>query len=133
MQIFKKILVVSLAVFLLLSSVGIGVNKMMCLSGGKTKMAFFETPTCCPEDAKIPSPDFALDARCCDYLSDYVQVDYLSVENPLKLKIFQVAIITAVLQPNLSLIYKTALNAAFDSPPLFHGFSLLKLISIFRI
>jgi hypothetical protein len=133
MKFFKKIAVISLAGFLLLSSVGIGINKMMCLSGGKTKMSFFEKPTCCPADEKLPSPDFSVDARCCDYLSDYVQVDYLSVENQLKLKVIQVAVITAVLHFNFSLQHKTAFSAVSDAPPLLHGFSLLKFISVFRI
>jgi hypothetical protein len=133
MAIIKKIAVVSLAVFLLLSSVGIGINKMMCLSGGKTKMSFFEKPSCCPADEKIPSPDFSIDARCCDYLSDYVQVDYLSVETPLKLKVLQVAVITAALNFNFSLLQKAAFNAVSEAPPLLHGISLLKFISVFRI
>jgi hypothetical protein len=133
MKIFKKITVFVLAVFLLASSVGIAINKVMCLSGGKTKMSFFEKPTCCPADANSASSDFSIDARCCDYLSEYVQVDYVSFENTVKIKVLQAALISAVLSLNSFLIDRAVISCTADTPPLLYGISLLKFISVFRI
>jgi hypothetical protein len=124
-----------LSLLMLTSSMGISINKMICLSSGKVKVALWELKDCCPEEEEENSNLPGFQARCCDFFSEYVQVDFLSMENN-----FQLKLIKSFFTPILSLFCQyfslfTANSSEFygDIPPPVHGISLLKLISVFRI
>lgn len=132
---FKNTAHILLAVFLLLSSIGISVNKMICLSGGKTTFSFLEKKSCYPldEDNKSTGSD-AIDVHCCDFVSNYVQVDLLSVGTPIKLNVSHVLVISGFLdQLKVALTNFSTPLQINETPPLLHGVSLLKFINIFRI
>ncbi|MBA3901903.1 MAG: hypothetical protein H0X62_17160 [Bacteroidetes bacterium] len=108
---------------------------MICLSGGKTTFSFLEKKACFPleEDEKRTDYD-TIDARCCDFVSGYVQVDLLSFENQLKIKDAQITagfnFLTKIQARELNLFLP---QITFETPPLLYGVSLLKYISLFRI
>lgn len=129
----KSIFHVFLAVFLLLSSVGISVNKMVCLSKGKATFSILEKKSCCPADENKSSSS-ALNARCCDFVSEYVQIDLLSITKPLKIKAAQLELLTIPLNQLVYFFYNFSVNpVSIGLPPLLHGISLLKVIHVFRI
>ena len=130
---FKNIFYVFLAVFLLLSSVGISVNKMVCLSKGKASFSILEKKSCCPADENKSNSD-ALSARCCDFVSGYIQIDLLSIAKPFKIKAAQLEILTIQLNHLVYCFYNFSINpVSAEIPPLLHGISLLKVIHVFRI
>ncbi|MDQ3192168.1 MAG: hypothetical protein M3Q58_11305 [Bacteroidota bacterium] len=132
---FKNTAHILLAVFLLLSSIGISVNKMICLSGGKTTFSLLEKKSCFPLDEEDKNTENgSLDVRCCDFVTGYVQVDLLSIENVLKIKEAQIVAVFSFLAPfQTSTFHPVLPQVVFETPPLFYGVSILTFINIFRI
>jgi hypothetical protein len=116
---------------MLISTVGFSINKMICLSSGKVKVAVLKDVKCGGEDEGHTE---GIDERCCDFHSEYVQVDFLSAEKPLKLAPMQAAILTCAFGFACKNLPTEALGYNYsNAPPPFSGTSLLKLISVFRI
>jgi hypothetical protein len=126
----KNIFIITFAFFLLVSAMGVSLEKMTCLSSGKSKIALFEAKECCPEDEKVPA---GFQSRCCDFVKEFVQVDYLSVEKPTELSSLQTAVLLSFTKIFTTLFKADNLSILSDKPPLPSGFNLLILISIFRI
>jgi hypothetical protein len=119
-----------LTLFMLICTVGISLNKMICLYSGKTKVAVFEKVNCNPDEEGHSE---GISAKCCDYLSEYLQVDFLSFENPVKAPQIKLSFLTiSFLNFSLPVIEKLLVSTN-EAPPLQYGFNLLKLISLFRI
>jgi hypothetical protein len=126
----KNIFICLFAVFLLLSSMGISLEKMICLSSGKSKVALFEAKECCPEEEETGD---GFKSRCCNFLKEHIQVDYLSVENPVQLSKAEAAVIISLVLPFLNFELRELKLSFPEKPSLRSGYLLLKFISIFRI
>ncbi|MBA3901150.1 MAG: hypothetical protein H0X62_13255 [Bacteroidetes bacterium] len=120
-----------LTLFMLISTVGFSLNKMICLYSGKVKVAVFEDVNCNPDEEQNHSE--GIDARCCDFLSEYIQIDFLSLEKPVKIPQVSLAILTVLFFDFSLPEVKNSLFSSIEAPPLRFGFNLLKLISVFRI
>jgi hypothetical protein len=115
---------------MLISAVGFSLNKMVCLYSGKTKVAVFEKVNCNP-DEEIPASGY--NAGCCDFLSEYVQVDFLSYKNPIKAPQPALLLFNQLFFNFRFATEKISIITSIEAPPLPFGINLLKIIAIFRI
>ena len=73
----KTVLNISLALFILLASIGVSINKMICLESGNVEVSLLEMEDCCGDES---STDYqSLEDECCDFSTDYFQISFPSV------------------------------------------------------
>lgn len=128
---FKIASVYLLTLFMLISTVGFSINKMICLNSGKTTVAVFDDVKCPGYEEQSQE---GIDERCCDFLSKYVQVDYFSTDKPVKIPEFKLALVPVLITfVNFPFPQITIHPKSLKGPPENFGIALLKLISVFRI
>ena len=119
-----------MAVLMLVMSIGITAHKMVCLVSGAVTLSFTESDDCCAKESKAAN---AVQAKCCDYSSDYFKLDIQTIVSNFNVKfdfadyyfVLPFYVFTEVAQAQPS--------EAAHAPPLISGKDILILVSVFRI
>ncbi|MCG3166043.1 MAG: hypothetical protein POELPBGB_01819 [Bacteroidia bacterium] len=130
MNFLRKYFSVAMALLMLVMSIGITAHKMVCLVSGAVTLSFIESEDCCAKESKAAN---AVQAKCCDYSSDYFKLDIQTIVSNFNIKFdfvdyfftLPVFVFTEVAQAQPS--------EAAHAPPLISGKDILILVSVFRI
>jgi len=120
----------TMAMLMLMMSIGITAHKMVCLVSGAITLSFLESKGCCPADAE---DEAAAEAQCCDYSTDYFKLDIQTLVSSFNFK-FDLA--PAVFTIPVFIFHdfeQNIVSRVNHSPPLISGNTILSLISVFRI
>ena len=123
------------ALFLLLSSIGISLNKMECLSSGKVKFSMLKIKHCGPTESNNDC-DSSFDTKCCDITSSFVHVDISSVVHYSFIKISNVeSLFTGYVSGIFKIEHVLPIASLFysDLPPPLQTKDFLNFIQILRI
>lgn len=119
-----------MALLMLVMSIGITAHKMVCLVSGAVKISFFQSADCCVKESKTAN---AVEAKCCDYSTDYFKLDIQTIVSNFNFK-FDIAVDYFTLAVFVFTEVATAqLVEVAHAPPLISGKDILILVSVFRI
>ncbi len=119
-----------MALLMLVMSIGITAHKMVCLVSGAVTISFIESEDCCAKESKVAN---TVEAKCCDYYTDYFKLDIQTIVSSFNVKldfpadyfILPVFVFTEVATAQLVEVA--------HAPPLISGKDILILVSVFRI
>jgi hypothetical protein len=130
MNFLRKYFSVAMALLMLVMSIGITAHKMVCLVSGAVTLSFMEGEDCCAKESKTAN---AVEAKCCDYSTDYFKLDLQTTISSFNVK-FDVADYYFTLPVFVFTEVATAqLAEVAHAPPLISGKDILILVSVFRI
>ena len=124
-----------LGLFLLMLSMGLTLNKMVCLSSGKVKVSLLDIKQCGPEENENACHS-ALKSKCCDITSSFLHIDIPSVVFYSFIKITGVDVLFTGYIFNIFKIGVSLSLTSFlfsDLPPPLKGKDFLNFIQILRI
>ena len=124
-----------LGLFLLMFSMGLTLNKMVCLSSGKVKVSLLDIKHCGPEESKSPCHS-ALKNKCCDITSSFLHIAIPSVVFYSFVKITDIDVLFTGYILNIFKISTSLSLTSFifsDLPPPLIGKDFLNFIQILRI
>lgn len=132
MKPLQKITSVFLIAAVLLFSIGLSTNKMVCLKSGKTKVSINHVEDCCKENKSATT---TIKSNCCDITNAFLGLDDFSVTEINTIQSPDVS--NALVVQNYFDVtdYKNTISPLFSggsSPPLY-GRTLLTFISTFII
>ena len=132
MKTLQKLTSVLLIMAVLLFSIGLTMNKMVCLKSGKIKISLHQVKNCCKEKT---SDQTTIKSNCCDISSAFFGLDNYSVSEINAIHLSDIG--NVLLGHNHFGIADTRNQKAplyyGDPPPPFHGRKLLSFISILKI
>jgi hypothetical protein len=130
MNFLRKYFSVAMALLMLVMSIGITAHKMVCLVSGAVTLSFIESDDCCATESKAAN---AVEAKCCDYSTDYFKLDIQTIVSNFNFK-FDFAVDYFTLPVFVFTEVATVqLVEAAHAPPLLSGKDILLLVSVFRI
>jgi hypothetical protein len=130
MNFLRKYFSVAMALLMLVMSIGITAHKMVCLVSGAVTLSFIESDDCCATESKTAN---AVEAKCCDYSTDYFKLDIQTIISSFNVK-FDFADYYFTLPVFVFTEVATAqLVEVAHAPPLISGKDILILVSVFRI
>ena len=132
MKLFQKITAVFLCLFILAFSLGLTINKMVCLKSGKVKIALTPIKDCC---SKKSSAKTSLKTHCCDFSSLSLKLNEYnpSQENHVLVTANYIAIANIVRYNYTTFIINKQPLLYSDLPPPLLGKKRLTLLSTFII
>jgi len=112
----KPFLNISLALFILLSSIGLSVYKIICQHESNVEYSFFNAENCCDEETnnccEIPQQ-----SNCCDFSTDYFQISFPSIVVYQFIKIAQIDLLNISKEFTIYNLQFTIYNLQFLIPP----------------
>ncbi len=130
MKFTRKYFSLSMALLMLVMSVGITAHKMVCLVSGAVTLSFFQTTDCCSTSSNNSG---SVQTKCCDFSTDYFKLDIQTLVTNFNFKFDFVTYYFTLPVLFFSDITTNKLCEAMYSPPLFTGKSIPILFSSFRI
>jgi len=126
---FRHIFSFTMIVVLLTSTTGISINKMECLKTGIVKFSTTEF-----NDCSNNSSDNSFNTKCCDYHKIVLDLDYDTIIKANFINVFSISLnlLQASLFNNPKKISNKQFNFFTNLPPP-SGYSLLKLVQVFRL
>ena len=119
-----------MALLMLVMNIGITAHKMVCLISGAVTLSFIESEDCCAKESKTAN---AVQAKCCDYSTDYFKLDIQTILSSFNVKFdFPVDYFTLPVFV-LTEVATAQLVEVAHAPPLISGKDILILVSVFRI
>ncbi|MES2591385.1 MAG: hypothetical protein V4608_05840 [Bacteroidota bacterium] len=132
MKSIQKIAALTLMVLFLVSSLGLTINKMVCLKNGKVKVSLTHAKDCCPEKS---SSAYSIEAPCCVVNNTSFHLTDFNPSPENKIPVISDCALPYYHAKSEAFIYtKETTNLFFaDLPPPPHGKQLLSFISILII
>lgn len=128
--VFKHIAVYFLVLLVMASSANVSINKMRCLLSGKIVYSFEEIEDCSPVKGEN-----TIHQKCCDFQNATLDFEYQTLVKKASFGVHLIAIpfvdsfISGIKIP----LFTSFANFYTNSFPPLSGFSLLKLIQVFRL
>jgi hypothetical protein len=130
MKSFNKIITVFLAGIFLMSTLGLSVNKMICLESGREKISLTPLKDCCPD---MGDKQESVAGHCCDIQNSYFHLNDFSPSAKSEVSHPGVISLIASFNPLPAKVFRPDVQSYADLPPPLHGRDLLTHISVLVI